>query len=346
MPDCAAKKHCYKKAEPRIACRRTPALVDFFGDLCIIISRDKLEQRGKYMSVQKSAFIAIVGRPNVGKSSILNRILGQKVAIVSSKPQTTRNRIIGVYTKGDTQLVFIDTPGLHKPHNSLGDYMVRSVKESVGGVDACLLVAECDRLPGDTEKQLMSRFKAQNIPAALALNKIDRLADKSALMEKIAAYSNEYDFDDIVPVSAQTGSGINDLLKALEKHAAEGMHFFDDDALTDQPDRVLAGEIVREKILRLTDKEIPHGAAVVVERFKAREDGDITDVDATIYCEREGHKGIIIGKGGAMLKKIGTYARQIVREYISAENFWDNAGIQDKAVESAAKLVNAIFKWL
>lgn len=271
------------------------------------------------MSTQRSAFIAIVGRPNVGKSSILNRILGQKITIVSSKPQTTRNRIIGVYTHGDTQLVFIDTPGLHKPHNSLGEYMVRSVKESVGGVDACLLVAECDRLPGDTEKQLMERFKAQHIPAVLALNKIDKLADKSALMEKLAAYSEEHDFDDIVPVSAQTGSGINDLVAALEKQADEGMHFFDDDALTDQPDRVLASEIVREKILRLTDKEIPHGAAVVVERFKQRPDGGITDVDATIYCERPGHKGIIIGKNGAMLKKIGTYAREDMERFFGCK---------------------------
>ncbi len=271
------------------------------------------------MSVQKTAFIAIVGRPNVGKSSILNRILGRKISIVSSKPQTTRNRIVGVYTNGDIQLVFIDTPGLHKPHNSLGEYMVRSVKESVGGVDACLLVAECDRLPGDTEKQLTERFKAQNIPAVLALNKIDRLPDKSVLMEKLAAYSEEYDFDDIVPVSAQTGSGINDLVAALEKHADEGMHFFDDDALTDQPDRVIAGEIVREKILRLTDKEIPHGAAVVIERFKQREDADITDVDATIYCERDGHKGILIGKGGNMLKKIGTYAREDMERFFGCK---------------------------
>ncbi len=271
------------------------------------------------MAEQKSAFIAIVGRPNVGKSSILNRILGQKITIVSSKPQTTRNRIIGVYTHGDTQLVFIDTPGLHKPHNSLGEYMVRSVKESVGGVDACLLTAECDRLPGDTEKQLMARFKAQHIPAVLALNKIDKLADKSQLMEKLAAYSREFDFEDIVPVSAQNGSGIKELVAALEKQAGECTHFFDDDALTDQPDRVLAGEIVREKILRLTDKEIPHGAAVVVERFKQRENSDITDVDATIYCERDGHKGIIIGKGGAMLKKIGTYARQDMERFFGCK---------------------------
>ena len=267
--------------------------------------------------MQKTAFIAIVGRPNVGKSSILNKILGQKITIVSSKPQTTRTRIMGVYTKDETQLVFIDTPGLHKPKNSLGKYMVRSINESVGGVDACLLVAECDKIPGDTEKLLMERFTSLKLPAVLALNKIDRLKEKSELIEKIAAYSAEYDFDDIVPVSAQTGSGIDDLIKALEKQAEEGMHLFDPDTITDQPERVLAAEIIREKILRLTDKEIPHGTAVVIERFKQRTAGGLTDIDATIYCERSSHKGIIIGKGGSMLKKIGTYARQ------DMENFFD-----------------------
>ena len=267
--------------------------------------------------MQKTAFIAIVGRPNVGKSSILNKILGQKITIVSSKPQTTRTRIMGVYTKDEIQLVFIDTPGLHKPKNSLGKYMVRSINESVGGVDACLLVAECDKIPGDTEKLLMERFKSLNLPAVLALNKIDRLKEKSELIEKISAYSTEYDFEDIVPVSAQTGSGINDLIKALEKQAEEGMHLFDPDTVTDQPERVLAAEIIREKILRLTDKEIPHGTAVVIERFKQRNESGLTDIDATIYCERTSHKGIIIGKGGSMLKKIGTYARQ------DMENFFD-----------------------
>ncbi len=267
--------------------------------------------------MQKTAFIAIVGRPNVGKSSILNRILGQKITIVSSKPQTTRTRIMGVYTKDDIQLVFIDTPGLHKPKNSLGKYMVRSINESVAGVDACLLVAECDREPGDTEKMLMQRFKSMGIPSVLALNKIDTLKDKHDVIKYIAAYSKEHDFDDIVPVSAQTGSGINDLIGALSKQAEEGEHMFDPDTLTDQPERVLAGEIIREKILRLTDKEIPHGTAVVIERFKQRSDGGITDIDATIYCERANHKGIIIGKGGSMLKKIGTYARQ------DMENFFD-----------------------
>ncbi len=267
--------------------------------------------------MQKTAFIAIVGRPNVGKSSILNRILGQKITIVSSKPQTTRTRIMGVYTKDDIQLVFIDTPGLHKPKNSLGKYMVRSINESVAGVDACLLVAECDREPGDTEKMLIQRFKSMGIPSVLALNKIDTLKDKHDVIKYIAAYSKEHDFDDIVPVSAQTGSGINDLIGALSKQAEEGEHMFDPDTLTDQPERVLAGEIIREKILRLTDKEIPHGTAVVIERFKQRSDGGITDIDATIYCERANHKGIIIGKGGSMLKKIGTYARQ------DMENFFD-----------------------
>ncbi len=265
--------------------------------------------------MQKTAFIAIVGRPNVGKSSILNRILGQKITIVSSKPQTTRTRIMGVYTKDDIQLVFIDTPGLHKPKNSLGKYMVRSINESVAGVDACLLVAECDREPGDTEKMLMQRFDSMGIPSVLALNKIDRLKEKSDVITTIAAYSNEYSFDDIVPVSAQTGSGINELIDALSKQAEEGEHMFDADTLTDQPERVLAGEIIREKILRLTDKEIPHGTAVVIERFKQRSEGGITDIDATIYCERANHKGIIIGKGGSMLKKIGTYARQDMENF-------------------------------
>ena len=269
--------------------------------------------------MQKTAFIAIVGRPNVGKSSILNRILGQKITIVSSKPQTTRTRIMGVYTKDDIQLVFIDTPGLHKPKNSLGKYMVRSINESVAGVDACLLVAECDREPGDTEKMLMQRFDSMGIPSVLALNKIDRLKEKSDVITTIAAYSNEYSFDDIVPVSAQTGSGINELIDALSKQAEEGEHMFDADTLTDQPERVLAGEIIREKILRLTDKEIPHGTAVVIERFKQRSEGGITDIDATIYCERANHKGIIIGKGGSMLKKIGTYARQDMENFFNCK---------------------------
>ena len=265
----------------------------------------------------KSAFVAIVGRPNVGKSSLLNRMLGQKVAIVSSKPQTTRTRIMGVLTRGINQLVFIDTPGMHKPKTALGSYMVRSVNESVAGVDVCLLVTEADRDVTDTELKLIEKFKSLSMPAILAINKTDTLKNKEVLMKQILKYSSLYDFEAIVPVSAQSGSNIDELIEELEKQTTEGGHFFDDDTLTDQPERVLAAEMIREKILRLTDKEIPHGTAVVIERMKQREDSDILDIDATIICERASHKGIIIGKNGSMLKKISTFARQ------DMENFFE-----------------------
>lgn len=267
----------------------------------------------------KSAFIAIVGRPNVGKSSILNRILGQKITIVSSKPQTTRTRIMGVLTEGETQLVFIDTPGIHKPRTELGKYMLRSIDESVAGVDACLLVTEACRNITDTELKLMEKFEAMGVPAILAINKIDTVKDKSDLMLQIARYSEKYDFDAVVPVSAQTGSGIDQLKDELKKQAQEGGHLFDEDTITDQPERVLAAEMIREKMLRLLDKEIPHGTAVVIERMKTRDDKDIIDMDATIYCEKASHKGIIIGKGGSMLKKIGTYARQDMEAFFNCK---------------------------
>lgn len=267
----------------------------------------------------KSAFIAIVGRPNVGKSSILNRILGQKITIVSSKPQTTRTRIMGVLTEGETQLVFIDTPGIHKPRTELGKYMVRSIDESVAGVDACLLVTEACRNITDTELKLMEKFEAMGVPAILAINKIDTVKDKSDLMLQIARYSEKYDFDAVVPVSAQTGSGIDQLKDELKKQAQEGGHLFDEDTITDQPERVLAAEMIREKMLRLLDKEIPHGTAVVIERMKTRDDKDIIDMDATIYCEKASHKGIIIGKGGSMLEKIGTYARQDMEAFFNCK---------------------------
>lgn len=264
----------------------------------------------------KSAFVAIVGRPNVGKSSILNRLLGQKIAIVSSKPQTTRNRITGVLTDGEYQLVFFDTPGMHKPKNSLGKYMVRSVNESVGGVDCCMLVVEADKEPGNTEIALIEKFKALEMPAILAINKIDMLREKDALMKQILDYTKLYNFEAVVPVSAQDGSGMSELLDELKKQSSEGGHYFDDDTLTDQPERVIVAEIIREKILRLCDKEIPHGTAVVIEKMKTRDNG-ILDIDATIFCERDTHKRIIIGKSGAMLKKISTFARQDI------ENFFD-----------------------
>lgn len=268
----------------------------------------------------KSAFIAIVGRPNVGKSSILNRLLGTKIAIVSSKPQTTRNRITGVLTDGEYQLVFFDTPGMHKPKNSLGKYMVRSVNESVGGVDCCMLVVEADKSPVQTELDFIDKFKALGMPAILVINKIDMIKDKEILMKQILEYSKLYDFEAIVPVSASDGNGMNELLEELKKQASEGGHFFEDDTLTDQPERVIASEIIREKILRLCNAEIPHGTAVVIEKMKTRENS-ILDIDATIFCEKESHKRILIGKNGAMLKKISTFARQDMERFFDCKVF-------------------------
>lgn len=268
----------------------------------------------------KSAFIAIVGRPNVGKSSILNRLLGTKIAIVSSKPQTTRNRITGVLTEGEYQLVFFDTPGMHKPKNSLGKYMVRSVNESVGGVDCCMLVVEADKSPVQTELDFIDKFKALGMPAILVINKIDMIKDKEILMKQTLEYSKLYDFEAIVPVSASDGNGMNELLEELKKQASEGGHFFEDDTLTDQPERVIASEIIREKILRLCNAEIPHGTAVVIEKMKTRENG-ILDIDATIFCEKESHKRILIGKNGAMLKKISTFARQDMERFFDCKVF-------------------------
>jgi GTP-binding protein Era len=268
----------------------------------------------------KSAFIAIVGRPNVGKSSILNRLLGTKIAIVSSKPQTTRNRITGVLTEGEYQLVFFDTPGMHKPKNSLGKYMVRSVNESVGGVDCCMLVVEADKSPVQTELDFIDKFKALGMPAILVINKIDMIKDKEILMKQILEYSKLYDFEAIVPVSASDGNGMNELLEELKKQASEGGHFFEDDTLTDQPERVIASEIIREKILRLCNAEIPHGTAVVIEKMETRDNG-ILDIDATIFCEKESHKRILIGKNGAMLKKISTFARQDMERFFDCKVF-------------------------
>ncbi len=264
---------------------------------------------------KKTAFIAIVGRPNVGKSSLLNHMLGQKIAIVSSKPQTTRTRIMGVLTEADTQLVFIDTPGLHKPKNSLDQFMLRSVNESVAGVDACMLVVEADSEITEGERIFAEKFKALQIPALLAINKIDTIKDKAALAPQIAAFAGLYDFTAVVPCSARTGEGVDALKQELRGFAVEGGYLFDEDMLTDQPERVLAAEMIREKLLRLLDKEIPHGAAVFVERMKERNNADIMDIDATVYCEKTSHKGIIIGKGGSMLKKIGSYARQDMERF-------------------------------
>lgn len=267
----------------------------------------------------KSAFIAIVGRPNVGKSSILNRLMGQKIAIVSSKPQTTRNRITGVLTQGEYQLVFFDTPGMHKPKTSLGKYMVRSVNESVGGVDCCMLVVEAGKEPGDTELNLIEKFKSMEMPAILAINKIDTLKEKEELMKQIVRYSQLYDFDAVVPVSAQDGNGMNELLDELKKQAGEGGHFFDDDTLTDQPERVIVAEIIREKYsVFATGNSARHGCCN--RKMKTRDNG-MLDIDATIFCEKETHKRIIIGKNGSMLKKISTFARQDIERFFDCRVF-------------------------
>lgn len=263
----------------------------------------------------KTAFIAIVGKPNVGKSSLLNRMLGQKIAIVSSKPQTTRTKIMGVLTEGETQLVFTDTPGYHRPHNKLGEKMNAAVGDTVGGVDACLFLTEPKGELNEQELQLLQMFKNQNMPVVLAVNKTDMIKDKKELLDRIVYLTSFYDFQAVVPVSAQRGDHVDELKAELEKLAFESPHFFPDDTLTDQPERVLAAEIIREKILRLMDKEIPHGIAVAVEKMSERQDKDILDIEATIYCERESHKGMVIGKNGAMLKKISTYARQDMESF-------------------------------
>ena len=271
------------------------------------------------MTETKTAFIAIVGCPNVGKSSILNRLLEAKIAIVSDKPQTTRTRIMGVLTLGETQLVFTDTPGFHRPHNKLGEKMVKAVTDSIGGVDACMFVVEPEGELREAEKELLKKFRAQKMPVVLVINKIDTVAVKTDLMKRIAFLSSQFDFEAVVPVSALRNDGMDELTQELSKLAFPSQHFFPDDTLTDQPERVLAAEMIREKMLRLLDREIPHGVAVSIEKMRERPDKDIMDVEATIYCEKESHKGIIIGKNGDMLKRISTYARQDMERFFGCK---------------------------
>lgn len=265
------------------------------------------------MDNQKSAYIAIVGRPNVGKSTILNKLIGEKIAIVSKKPQTTRTRIMGVLTEGEDQLVFLDTPGLLKPRNSLGDYMVRSVTAAIEGVDSCLLVVQAGAPLSKADEELIGRFKKGHIPAVLAINKTDLLGDKTRLMEQIAEYSGLYDFEAVVPVSAEKGDGMDALLDELKGLTLPGGWLFPEDTLTDQTEPVLAAELVREKALRLLEQEVPHGVAAVTEHMQDK--GELLEIHVTLYCEKPNHKGILIGKGGEMLKRIGSAARRDLEEF-------------------------------
>ena len=255
----------------------------------------------------KTAIITIAGRPNVGKSTLTNHLVGEKIAIVSNKPQTTRNRICGILTRGNSQFVFVDTPGFHKPRTKLGDFMVNAVKDSIADVDLTVLVVEPIASVGAQEATLIESIRAKRTPAVLAINKIDTV-EKDKLLEVIAAYSETGAFDSIIPISAKTGDGVDLLLAQCGKYAIESPFLFPDDVTTDQPERQVMAEIIREKLLWNLEKEIPHGTAVEITTFTERENG-IIDLDATIYCEKASHKGIIIGKQGAMLKKISSQAR-------------------------------------
>ncbi len=263
----------------------------------------------------KTVFTAIVGCPNVGKSSLLNRILGSKVAIVTRKPQTTRTKITGVLTQGETQFVFTDTPGFHRPKNVLGQKMIRQIGEGISGMDACLFVTEPEGELKDEEKELLGRLKKEKAPVVLAINKLDTVRDKEILMKKIIELTGFYEFEAVIPVSAKTGENTDIITQELSKLAVESPHFFPDDTLTDQPERVIAAELIREKMLLLLDKEVPHGVAVSIEKMRDRAQTDLMDVEAIIYCEKESHKGIIIGKKGEMLKKISTRARQDMEKF-------------------------------
>ena len=255
----------------------------------------------------KTAMITIAGRPNVGKSTLTNFLVGEKIAIVSNKPQTTRNRICGIVTKGETQFVFVDTPGFRKARTKLGDYMVNVTKNSIADVDLTVMMVEPIASIGPQEQGLIEQLKATRCPVVLAINKIDSV-EKEILLEVIALYSQAAEFAAIIPISAKTGDGVDELLKVCENYAIESPFLFPEDSTTDQPERQVMAEIIREKLLWTLDREVPHGTAVEITKFSERDNG-IIDIDATIYCEKASHKGIIIGKQGAMLKKISSMAR-------------------------------------
>jgi len=268
----------------------------------------------------KTGFIAIVGRPNVGKSTLLNHILGEKIAIVSKRPQTTRNRITGIHTVEDKQYVFLDTPGLHKPRTKLGDYMVKAADNAIGEADAAILVVEPRETVGDIEATIIERLKAEKMGAILVVNKTDTVTPAN-VAKTIAAYAEAYDFDAVIPMVAKSGKNIDVVLKECERYLTESPWFFPDDIVTDQPERQIAAEIIREKLLRLLSEEIPHGTAVVIEAFE--ESRKLIKIRAEIFCERESHKRIILGKRGSMLKTVGSYAREDLEKFFGIQVYLD-----------------------
>ena len=270
------------------------------------------------MSIKKSGIITICGRPNVGKSTLTNALVGEKVAIVTNKPQPTRNRICGIKNRGESQFVFVDTPGLHKARTRLGDYMVNVVKESVSDVDAIMLLVEPIPNIGAPEQQLIDRIQKLGCPSVLVINKVDTLEQKEKLLEVIRVYQQACEFTAVMPISARTGEGVEELLDILEGFLPEGPQLFPEDMTSDQPERQMMAEILREKMLLSLDKEIPHGTAVEITRFAERDD-EVIEVEATIYCEKSSHKGIIIGKGGSMLKKVSTLARQDMERFMGTK---------------------------
>ena len=289
--------------------------------------------------ITKSAMITICGRPNVGKSTLTNALVGEKIAIVSNKPQTTRNRISAVVTRGNTQFVLMDTPGFHKPRTRLGDYMVNVVKESVADVDAVMLLVEPIANIGRQEEELIARLKETNVPAVLVINKIDTV-EKAELLEVMAMYSQAHGFDAIIPISAKNNEGLNELMEQLDKYAVEGPQLFPDDMISDQPEKQICAELVREKLLLCLDKEIPHGTAIEVTKFSERENG-IIDMDVTIFCEKASHKGIIIGKNGAMLRKIGEMARTDIEAFMGTKVFLQTwVKVKENWRDSMAQLRN------